>query len=173
MNSPQQPTSTPRYVPPQRRSPTYRGQPYLTYEDLHTRYSPLNSPRLRMPHMQRSISAEDLYRRFQQQKNQSENQEPQGQEQPDNTASSPSPPLRDLEALRTHRTPVRSEQPLRPVLSPRLSDPPIFNDLDISKFEDWKLRIQEKLLLNKDHYPTTQCEGRGHQEVKCVRRTIR
>ncbi|CAD6594599.1 MAG: hypothetical protein ASARMPREDX12_000483 [Alectoria sarmentosa] len=170
MDSPQQPTSTPRYVPPQRR-PTYHGQPYLTYEDLHTRYSPPNSSRLRMPHVQRSLSAEDLYRQFQQQENQSEsqppNQEPQGQEPLDNTASSPPPPLRDLEALRTHRppsktahgpplsqTPFRHEQPLRPILSPRLPDPPVFNGADRSKFEDWKLRIQDKLSLNKDHYPT-------------------
>ncbi|CAD6584104.1 MAG: hypothetical protein ASARMPRED_001597 [Alectoria sarmentosa] len=147
MTSPQQnTTSTPRYVPPQRRSPTYRGQPYLTYEDLHTRYSPPNSPRLRMPYMQPSLSAEDLYRQFQQQENQSENQppnqKPQGQEPPDNTTSSPSPPLLDLETLRTYRppkTPIRSEQPLKPVLSPRLPDPSVFND---------------KLLLNRDHYPT-------------------
>ncbi|CAF9942182.1 MAG: hypothetical protein ALECFALPRED_009557 [Alectoria fallacina] len=144
-------TSTPRYVPPQRRSPTYRGQPYLTYEDLHTRYSPPNSPRIRMPQIQRSLSAEDLYRRFQ--KNQSENQKPQGQEQPDNTAYSPPPPLRNLEALR-RRPPRVLEQTLRPILSPRLPDPPVFNDTDRSKFEDWKLRIQNKLLLNRDHYPT-------------------
>ncbi|CAD6582495.1 MAG: hypothetical protein ASARMPREDX12_000958 [Alectoria sarmentosa] len=212
MDSPQSnPTSTPRYVPPQRR-PTYNDQPYLTYEDLHTRYSPPNSPRLRMPQIQRSLSAEDLYQRFQenqserqptnqesqsqeshnspasspppplrdlealktyrqfqQQKNESENQppnqEPQGQKPFDNPASSPPPPLRDLEALRTHRSPTRihrppaslssrSEQPLRPILSPKLPDPPVFNGTDKSKFEDWKLRIQDKLSLNKDHYPT-------------------
>ena len=144
MTSPQQyTTSTPRYVPSQRRSPTYRDQPYLTYEDLHTRYSPPNSPRLRMPHVQHSLSTEDLYRQFQQQKNQSEsqptNQEPQGQKPSDDPISSPPPPLRDLEALKTYRPP-ETHQPFRPILSPRLSDPPVFND-DRSKFEDWKLRI--------------------------------
>ena len=125
-----------------------------------------------MPHVQRSLSAENLYQRYQQE-NQSErqptNQESQGQESYDSPASSPPPPLRDLEALRTYRPPKthgpkahgpslsppsRSEQPIRPILSPRLPDPPVFNGTDRSRYEDWKLRIQDKLRLNKDHYPT-------------------
>ena len=47
------------------RSPTYRNQPYsiyyLIYEDLYTRYSPLNSLRLRILYIQRSLSTNDLY----------------------------------------------------------------------------------------------------------------
>ena len=136
MNSPQQnSTSTSKYVPPQRRlpksrSPTYRDQPYLIYEDLHARYSP-NSPRLRMPHVQRSLSAEDLYLRFQQQKNQSESQPPN---QEPNITSSPPSPLRNLETLKTYRPP-ETHQPLRLIFSLRLSDPPVFNN-DRTKFED-------------------------------------
>ncbi|KAF6231639.1 hypothetical protein HO173_010171 [Letharia columbiana] len=90
------PTSTPRYRPPHRRhentssrprSPTYRGHPYLTYDDLHRRYSPPNSPSLRMPRVQRSLSAEDLYQRYrgtssQPGENQAQEPETQGQNPP-------------------------------------------------------------------------------------------
>ena len=142
MDSSQQPTST------QRRSPTYRDQPYLTYEDLNTRYLP-NSPPIRMSQIQRSLSAEDLYRLFQknQSKNQPTDQKPQGQKQPDNITSSSTPPLRNLETLRRRPPRVSFEQTLRPILNPKLPDPPIFNDTDRSKFEDWKLRIQNELCL--------------------------
>ena len=153
MDSPQQNlTSTPKYVPPQRR-PTYNGQLYLTYEDLHTRYSPFNSSRLRISQVQRSLSVEGLYQRFQE--NQSErqltNQESQGQESHDSLAFSPPPPLRDLEAVKTYRPlkthepkahgpslspSSRSEQSIRPILSPKLPDSPVFNDTDRFKFED-------------------------------------
>ena len=114
--------------------------------------------------MQRSLSAEDLYQRFQknQSKSQPTNQDPQNQKPFDNLTSSPPPPLRDLEALKTYRffkkpplprTSIKFK-PLRPILSLRLPNPPVFNDTDRSKFEDWKLRIQDKLLLNRDHYFT-------------------
>ena len=148
-------TSTPKYIPPHRRhssrsgsrshSPTYRrGQPYLTYEDLHARYSPPNSPSLHMPRAQRSLSAEDLYHRYQNQ--------PQQRENPAENSHSPSSQSRDLRALRRQRSPSPPRQ--APRLSPRLPDPPVFNGSDRSKFEDWKLRIENKLSLNGDHYPT-------------------
>lgn len=57
------PTSTLKYLPSHRRHKA--PQLYLTYEDLYAKYSPLNSPSLRMPYIQRCLSAEDLYQRFQ------------------------------------------------------------------------------------------------------------
>ena len=167
------PTSTPKYVPPhlrhnssssssssrpRARSPTYRDQPYLTLEDLHARYS-ANSPPLRMPRVQRSLSAEDLYQRYRhtKQENQLENKSPNSQAQGQDPPDIPAPP-RDFRAFRAYRSasPFRqsNNSPSRPILSPRLPDPPIFNGTDRSKFEDWKLRILDKLNLNKDHYLT-------------------
>ena len=156
------PTSTPRYLPPHRRhssfrpesrsqSPTYRrGQPYLTYEDLHTKFSP-NSPPLRMPRVERSLSAEDLYQRFH---NQQQNQSPEQIQSRDNQMPDHNPPQsRDLRALRRPRPSV-SEQPQRPVLSTKLPDPPVFTGNGHVLFDDWKMRIQDKLAHNGDHYPT-------------------
>ncbi|KAF6233987.1 hypothetical protein HO173_007817 [Letharia columbiana] len=37
------PTSTPRYLPPHRRSPTHHGKPYPTYDDLHNKQTPPHS----------------------------------------------------------------------------------------------------------------------------------
>ena len=171
-------TSTPKYLPPHRRherttssssrrgsrshSPSYRrGQPFLTYEDLHAKYSPPNSPPLRIPRAQRSLSAEDLYRRYHTQPNQpqqGENQSQHGQIQghdPPNISEPPPPSQpRDLRALRRPRSPSLPRQAPRQQLSARLPDPPVFNGSDRSKFEDWKLRIENKLSLNEDHYPT-------------------
>ena len=69
MNSSQQFISISKYVSSQRRSfesrsLTYRDQSYIIYENLYARYSILNSLSIRMPHMQRSLSAENLYERF-------------------------------------------------------------------------------------------------------------
>ena len=163
------PTSTPKYVPPplrhqrthslrpRSRSPTHHDQPYLTYEDLHAKYSP-NSPPLRMPRVQRSLSAEDLYQQYRhKQEKQPEKQSPNGQAQGQGPTNIPVL-SRDFRPLRANRSasPIRqSNNPSpRPTLSPRLPDPPIFNGTDRTKFEDWKLRILDKLSLNKDHYPT-------------------
>ena len=69
----------------------------------------------------------------------------QGQASP--ATSGPSPPAavpRDLRPLRPSPT-AR--------LTPKLPDPPIFKG-DRSKFEDWKLKILDKLTLNNDHYPS-------------------
>ena len=132
------PTSTPKYLPPHRRTPEH----YLTYPDLHARFSPPNSPRLNMPRIQRSLSIEDLHRRFK--------RETHSQISPD----IPTPPLppRDLEALR-----YRPPSPPWQLLSTKLPDPPVFNGDTGSKvsFIDWKLRIQDKLRLNADHYPSS------------------
>ncbi|KAF6231260.1 hypothetical protein HO173_010592 [Letharia columbiana] len=172
------PTSTPRYLPPHRRSPTYRGYPYLTYDDLHARYSPPNSPQLRMPRIQRSLSAKDLYQRYREtsshpKERRSQNppgipasspsQELPGQQretQAQNSAgistlpppSPPSPKPRDFEALRANR-PI-SPQPVRQPLSPRLPDPPIFTGTNSILFDDWKMRIQDKLTHNGDYFLT-------------------
>ena len=131
------PIPTPRYLPPHRRTPEH----YLTYPDLHQRFSPPNSPRLNMPRVQRSLSIEDLHQRFK--------QEIRSQNSPD----IPAPPLppRDLEALR-----YRPPSPPRQLLSTKLPDPPVFNGDTGSKvlFVDWKLRIEDKLRLNADHYLT-------------------
>ena len=137
-------TSTPKYIPPHRRhssgtasrshSPLYRrGQPFLTYEDLHAKYSPPNSPPLHMPRVQRSLSAEDLRHRFHKQKNQPrENQSQDGQIQghdpPNIPAPAPSPPPRDLRGLRRPRSPSPPRQALR--LSLTLPDPPVFNGIN-------------------------------------------
>ena len=132
-----------------------------------------------MPRVQRSLSAEDLYQRYRE--TSSHPEEIQGQNPPGIPASSPSkeipgqqretqaqnsagisafpppsppPPIpRDFEALRHRYRPI-SPQPVRQPLSPRLPDPPIFNGVDRSKFEDWKLKIIDKLTVNKDHYLT-------------------
>ncbi|KAF6236113.1 hypothetical protein HO173_005741 [Letharia columbiana] len=157
------PTSTPKYVPPHRRSPTYHGQPYLTYDDLHRRYSPPNSPRLHMPRVQRSLSAEDLYQRFHtnQEEIPGQQQETQGQNSPGISVPPPSPPPptpRDFEALRANRhrpiSPQPVRQPLRQPLSPRLPDPPVFTGTNSITFDDWKMRIRDKLTHNGDHFPT-------------------
>ena len=175
------PILTPKYVPPQRRhNATPTSQQYLNYEDLHARYSRPNSPSLRMPHVQRSLSIEDLRQQFQHR----EQDDSQGQDSPRLPPTSPPLP-RDFEALRAHGQRVKREQggsqaqespesppsppPLppfghsrslsppfqRPFLSPRFPDPPIFNGSGTGiLFEDWKLRIQDKLVINKDHYPS-------------------
>ena len=168
------PTLTPKYVPPQRRhDATPSSQQYLNYEDLHTRYSPPNSP-FRMPRVQRSLSIEDLRQRFKREQDSSQGQDSpgppppsQGRDSPELPPQSPKPespppPLpRDFEALRGHghggRSFSHSPPPVqRPFLSPRFPDPPVFNGSGNANilFEDWKLRIQDKLIINKDHYPS-------------------
>ena len=231
--------SAPIYVPPQRRgnpslssrliprSPSHRGQPFLTLEDLHIRYSPPGSPPLRMPRVQRSLSAEDLYQRFQSRTAFQERlatfiawpHAPPTPQPADLAAAgfihiskpnnpdlikctrccihldsweptdnlvyehiSRSPhclaalqapyclaalpaqqqvplPPRDLDALRNRNRPPSPPAPVRqplsqPIrLSPKLPDPPVFNG-NRSRFEDWKLRVTNKLALNQDHFPT-------------------
>ena len=170
------PTSTPKYVPPHRRHDATPSQQYLNYEDLHARYSPPDSP-FRMPRVQRSLSIEDLRQRFKREQDSSQGQDSpgppppsQGRDSPELPPQSPKPespppPLpRDFEALRAHdhgrRSPFGHSQSLppvqRPFLSPRFPDPPIFNGSGNTNilFEDWKLRIKDKLIVNKDHYPS-------------------
>ena len=178
------PTSTPKYVPPHRRhdATTPSSQQYLNYEDLHARYSPPNSP-LRMPRVQRSLSVEDLRQRFQY-REQDGSQAQESPATPPSPPVPPPPLPRDFEPLRAHGQRFKREEdgsqgqdlpvlpppspshghrfgslspPLqRPFLSPRFPDPPIFNGSKSANilFEDWKLRIKDKLLINKDHYPS-------------------
>ena len=96
-----------------------------------------------MPRVERSLSAEDLYQRFH---NQQQNQSPQTQ-MPGHDSPAPGPPpqSRDFEPLR---------QPPRPILSTKLPDPPVFTGNGHVLFDDWKMRIQDKLAHNGDHYPT-------------------
>jgi hypothetical protein len=49
-----------------------------------------------------------------------------------------------------------SSQPV--VRSTKLPDPPILTDGKDPKFEDWLLRIRDKLAVNVDHYPTDQIQ---------------
>ena len=97
--------STSRYRPPQLRDNTPSSfRSYLTYEDLHARFSPPYSPSLRMPRVQRSLSADDLLQRYRGQQ-----QSVSGQSPP--VIPVPSPPSAvppDLEALR----PNQSHRPL-------------------------------------------------------------
>ena len=160
-------SSTSRYRPPQLRGNTpSSSRSYLTYEDLHARFSPPHSPPLRMPRVQRSLSADDLLQRYRGQK-QGQQQGVPGQSPPVIPVPSPvpSPPPAvppDLEAFR----PIQSHRPLSPhsanrstkqSLSTKLPDPPVFNGINTHiEFDDWKLRIQDKLTHNSDHYP---CES--------------
>ena len=90
-----------------------------------------------MPSLQRSLSVEDLYQKF--------NKKISRQDPP--TISTPSPP-----AISVPSPPLsRIHHPRQP-LSPRLPDPLIFKG-DRSKFEDWKLKILDMLSLNGDYYP--------------------
>ena len=77
------------------RIPTSYGQSYLTYEDLHARCSP-HSPPLRMPRVQRPLSADDLLRRFRDQRTQrgetaGQHREMKGQDPPAVSILSPPP----------------------------------------------------------------------------------
>ena len=175
------PISTPKYVPPYRRhNATPSSQQYLNYEDLHARYSPPNSPPLRMPRVQRALSIEDLRQQFQPR----EQDGSQAQDSPGPPSPPPPLPRdfealrahgqrfqsREQDGSRGQNSPQpppsppsgspfghpRVPPPLqRPFLSPRFPDPPIFNGSDTGiLFEDWKLRIRDKLTINKDHYPS-------------------
>ena len=134
--------SAPVYIPPQRRGktapisspstrlasrfPTHRGQPFLTLEDLHTRYSPPDSPPLRMPRVQRSLSAEDLHQQFQ------------------SRQQVPLPP-RDLDALRNrYRPPSPRSQPNR--LSPKLPTHPFSLEIGLDS-KTGGLGVRTSLLL--------------------------
>ena len=173
------------------------GQPYLTYGDLHARYSP-HSPPLRMPQAQRTLSVNDLLQRFRQQGIHGQNPltEPvsspppavsladqrrgmqdqnKGQNPPASAVPSPPPTVPpDHEALR----PKSSKQATR--LSTKLPDPPVFSGTnDHVQFDDWKLRIQDKLTYNGDHYPsdsfkvayiTTRLSGEARSFITFVRR---
>ncbi|KAF6238976.1 hypothetical protein HO173_002848 [Letharia columbiana] len=88
-------------------------------------------------------------------------QETQGQNSPGISVPPPSPPPptpRDFEALRANRhrpiSPQSVRQPLRQPLSPRLPDPPVFTGTNSISFDDWKMRIRDKLTHNGDHFPT-------------------
>ena len=136
------PTSTSKYVPPQRRQRTPEN--YLTYPDLHARFSPPNSPRLYIPRIRRSLSIEDLHQRF---KRETHSQ---------NSPNIPAPPLppRDLEVLRHRSPPPRPPSPPRQLLSIKLPNPPVFTSTNHISFDDWKLRVKDKLRFNANHYPS-------------------
>ena len=173
-------------------------RPYLTYEDLHARFSPPHSPSLRMPRVQRSLSADDLLQRFR-----SQQREMQGQDLPAISAPSFRPPAvpPDLEALRSgqhgevhSQTPPAVSVPSSPTAVPHLNrptkqtpstklpDPPVFSGTNSHvPFDDWKLRIQDKLTHNSDHYPSesfkiayvvTRLGGEASQHVTLKRREI-
>ena len=122
----------PKYRPPQLRdtnppsrptprSFTYREQPFLTYEDLHLRYSPHSPPR--MPRVYRSLSINNLYQRFHR-----------------NPPTIPRPPSTPSSQPHSPRPPSSLNQHAR--LSTRLPDPPIFTATNANvPFNDWKLRI--------------------------------
>ena len=108
-----------------------------------------------MPRVQRSLSAKDLYQRYREAPSQQE--EIQAQNAAGISAPpppSPPPPIpRDFETLRHRYRPI-SPQPVRQPLSPRLPDPPIFTGTNSVPFDDWKMRIQDKLTHNGDHFLT-------------------
>ncbi len=127
-----------------------------------------------MPRVQRSLSAEDLYHRYQ---NQPRQEESRSQNSPN--ISEPLHQPRDLRGLRRPRSPSPPRQ--APRLSPRLPDPPIFNGTSHVPFDDWKMRIQDKLNHNGDHYPTESFKiayviarlGGGASQHVSVRRRYR
>ena len=143
--------STSRYIPPYRRYsssssfrpesrphfPSYRrSQPFLTLEDLHIRYAS-NSPPLRLSRTQRSLSAGDLPRRYSSTR----------------YLSTPPFPPRDLEVLRSRDISASPISRIRISLSIKLSDPPVFNRINrYILFDDWKIRIQDKLTHNSDYF---------------------
>ena len=129
-----------------------------------------------MPRVQRSLSAEDLYQRYREtssgqnppgipassppQEILGQQEEIQGQNWAGISAfppPAPPPPIpRDFEALRPNRYRQISPQPqpVRQPLSPRLPDPPVFTGTNSVPFDDWKMRIQDKLTHNGDHFLT-------------------
>ena len=98
------------------------------------RYSPF-SP-LRIPRVHRSLSVDDLYQRF--------HRNPPTISRPPSTPS-PQP--------HSPRPPSSLNQHAR--LSTRLPDPPVFTATNANvPFDDWKIRILDKLAHNSDHYPS-------------------
>ena len=145
--------------------PTYRpGQPFMTWPDLHARYSPPGSPRLGMPSVQRPLSNEDLRHRFQSQTgNRPRNQRLLGQNLP--VFSNPAPASASSSSSRSLSHSSRSssssprtsiDQPIKQSrLSAKLPDPPVFSGTDKKHgFDEWKMAIQDKLTHNGDHYPS-------------------
>ena len=145
---------------PTLRSPTYREQLYLTCEYLHARFPPHSHP-LRMPRVQCCLSADDPLQRFRDQRNQREetagqHRGMQGQDSP--AFPDPSlPPAMPKNPATTRRRQTRSHSPEAIRLSTKFREPPVFSRTNCHVlFDDWKLRIQDKLTHNGDHYP---CEA--------------
>ena len=120
-----------------------------------------------MPRVQRSLSTEDLYQRYHKTPPSisapppspfhTNQEETQSQNSPGISAPPPSPPPptpQDFKALRAHRHRPISPQPIRQPLSSRLPDPPIFTGTNSIPFDNWKMRIQDKLTHNDNHFPT-------------------
>ena len=145
-----------------------------------------------MPRVQRSLSANDLLQRFRDRRVETAGQhgETQGQNLPAIPVPSPPPAVPpDLEALRScqHRgmqgqlppaVSVSSQQAIR--LSTKLPDPPVFSGTNSHvPFDDWKIRIQDKLTHNSDHYPsesfkvayvTSRLSGEASKHISLKRR---
>lgn len=81
-----------------------------------------------MPRVQRALSIEDLNRRF------------KHEESPQHEST---------------RSPGSWPEPRQARLSARLPDPPVFNGTNTHvQYNEWKIRIQDKLIHNADHYPS-------------------
>ena len=76
--------------------------------------------------------------------------------------------------VQTGRSARNSPAPEKTKKSTKIPDPPILTDGKEPKFEDWLLRIKDKLAANEDHYPTaalrlayvkSRCGGRAAEHL--------
>jgi hypothetical protein len=76
--------------------------------------------------------------------------------------------------VQTGRSARNSPAPEKTKKSTKIPDPPILTDGKDPKFEDWLLRIKDKLAANEDHYPTaalrlayvkSRCGGRAAEHL--------
>jgi hypothetical protein len=76
--------------------------------------------------------------------------------------------------VQTGRSARNSPAPEKTKKSTKIPDPPILTDGKEPKFEDWLLRIKDKLAANEDHYPTaalrlayvkSRCGGRAPEHL--------
>ena len=122
---------------------------YLTLDDLYQKFSPSGYPPLRPPpRVKRLLSLDDLRERFNKAKSPhlSELGPPSRQRGKRPEPSAPPPPP---------SPPAKPSPPTRPTLSSKLPDPPVFTDTNSHlNFDEWKLRILDKLEHNGDHYPS-------------------
>ena len=130
-----------------------------------------------MPRPQRSLSADDLLQRFRDQR------EKLGQNSPAISAPPSRPPAvpPDLDPLRP-QSPYSADRLVNQAtrLSTKLPDPPVFSGTNSHVlFDDWKIRIQDKLTHNGDHYPsesfkvayvTSRLSGEASKHISLKRR---